>query len=482
MQTAVGPWWPWGRCGATRVALSRFLSSLAEAYVAGVPVDWSALFAGTARGGWICRRTPSSAERSLKASVGGEIQDVTTDDDGRRVLGRREREDLYDLAEVLDIADAGAGAEARLPTLSAWRKSRRKQLTLDSWRYSTTWRANALRSGTRLSGKWLIVAPGGDAPVEEVRQALVAAGAEVSVLKDLDQEALSDASGVVSLLAWDEESAFASTLGLVQAHGDGEVPLWVLTRGAAAVGADDPVSAVQTQVWALGQIVGLEQPGSWGGLVDVPVVWDERVTSSLAAVLAAGGVRIRSRCARRACTDVGWCVPRSAPNPAPVRQWNPSGTALITGGTGGIGGHLARWLAKEGVERLLLLSRSGEQAEGAAELAEELRESGAEVTIAACDVTDRTALAELIAGIPAEHPLTAVFHPRVAVHGSLAELDTAGIEDQIAVRVLGARHLDELTTELGVDLDAFVVFSRVLRCGAVRVMGRMRLRAVSWTG
>ncbi|MDC0774135.1 hypothetical protein, partial [Streptomyces sp. HD] len=126
-------------------------------------------------------------------SVGGEIQDATTDETDAAFWDAVEREDLSDLAEVLDVDDAGAGAEAWLPTLSAWRKSRRKQLTLDSWRYSTTWRANALRSGTRLSGKWLIVAPGGDAPVEEVRKALTAAGAEVSVLEGLDQVALADA-------------------------------------------------------------------------------------------------------------------------------------------------------------------------------------------------------------------------------------------------------------------------------------------------
>ncbi|WP_217213104.1 hypothetical protein, partial [Streptomyces sp. AC550_RSS872] len=54
------------------------------------------------------------------------------------------------------------------------------------------------------------------------------------------------------------------------------------------MGSDDLVSAVQSQVWALGQIVGLEQPVGWGGLIDVPVEWDERAATSLAAVLAAG--------------------------------------------------------------------------------------------------------------------------------------------------------------------------------------------------
>ncbi|MDC0774100.1 beta-ketoacyl reductase, partial [Streptomyces sp. HD] len=192
----------------------------------------------------------------------------------------------------------------------------------------------------------------------------------------------------------------------------------------------------------------------------VPVEWDERVASSLAGVLAAG--EGEDQVAVRSSGVYGRRLVRAplGANPTPTRTWNPSGTVLITGGTGGIGGHLARWLAKEGAERLLLVSRSGEQAEGVAELAAELGDLCAEVTFAACDVTDRAALAEVLAGIPDEHPLTAVFHTAGgAVHGSLAELDTAGFEDQIAARVLGARHLDELTTELGLDLDAFVVFS-----------------------
>ncbi|PWK67450.1 short-subunit dehydrogenase, partial [Streptomyces sp. CG 926] len=141
-------------------------------------------------------------------------------------------------------------------------------------------------------------------------------------------------------------------------------------------------------------------------------------------------------------------------------EWNPRGTVLITGGTGGIGAHLARWLAKDGAEHLLLLSRSGEAAEGAAELAAELRGLGAEVSVVACDVTDRDALAAIIEAVPADHPLTAVFHTAgVAGHGPLDEIEAAGLGGQLSARTRGARHLDEITSELGVELDAFVLFS-----------------------
>ncbi|MYU20161.1 SDR family NAD(P)-dependent oxidoreductase, partial [Streptomyces sp. SID8361] len=86
-------------------------------------------------------------------------------------------------------------------------------------------------------------------------------------------------------------------------------------------------------------------------------------------------------------------------------------TVLVTGASGTLGALFARHLvAERGVRQLLLVSRRGDQAPGAAELAAELGEVGAEVRWAACDVADRDALAEVFGAIPAEHPLTAVVH------------------------------------------------------------------------
>ncbi|MFH9590785.1 SDR family NAD(P)-dependent oxidoreductase, partial [Streptomyces luteogriseus] len=451
--------------------------SLAEAYVAGVPVDWSVVFAGSG-----ARRVdlPTYAFQHQRywlegVTIGGELDTASTDEVDAAFWDAVEREDLADLAQVLDTSDGMdsaslEAAETWLPALSAWRKGRRAQTTIDSWRYRTEWRANGMSLQSRLSGVWLVVSPGAGAPVEQVTGALTAAGAEV---RTLDIEAGTDRAqlaeqlagageiaGVVSLLAWDVDAALVSSLGLVQAHGDAGLvaPVWVLTRGAAAVGSDDAVSAVQSSLWAWGQVAGLELPGVWGGLVDVPAEWDERVSSGLAAVLAAGegedqvAVRSSGVYARRLVR-----APLGA-SAVPVREFKPQGTVLITGGTGGLGGHLARWLAGEGVSRLLLVSRRGPDAEGADELVAQLRESGADVSVVACDVTDRAALAEVIADVPAEHPLTGVFHAAgVSGYAQVVEATAEHLGGVLSARVDGARHLDELTARLG--LDAFVVFS-----------------------
>ncbi|MER5772865.1 SDR family NAD(P)-dependent oxidoreductase [Streptomyces sp. NPDC002039] len=143
----------------------------------------------------------------------------------------------------------------------------------------------------------------------------------------------------------------------------------------------------------------------------------------------------------------------------PGAPWPTEGTVLITGGTGTLGGLLARHLvAEHGVTSLLLTSRRGPDAPGARELAEELTAAGARVTVAACDVAERDELAALLAGIPADRPLTAVLHTAAALDDGLVESLTA--ERTAAVlrpKVSGALNLHALTKDL--DLSAFVLFS-----------------------
>ncbi|NEY36682.1 SDR family NAD(P)-dependent oxidoreductase, partial [Streptomyces sp. PRKS01-65] len=353
--------------------------------------------------------------------------------------------------------------EPVVPALSAWRRGRRAQSTLDGWRYRTVWRSVPVASSGVLSGRWVVVARSEDGTTAEVRQALESAGAEVTTLVTggaVDDEVFTGASGVVALLGLgDEDDTAAALVRLVQAHARAgvEAPLWVLTRGAAAVGGADVVRPEAAQVWALGQVAGLELPGTWGGLIDVSEEWDERVAAGLVDVLAAGAGE--DQVAVRPTGVFGRRLVRAPlAGAAPVRSWSPRGTVLITGGTGGLGAHLARWLAKEGAERLLLLSRSGDRAEGAAELAREIEALGTAVELVACDVTDRDALAGVIGAVPAEQPLTAVFHAAgVSGYADLGDISPEHLDDVLAARVVGARHLDELTA--GLELDAFVLFS-----------------------
>ncbi|MEV6936156.1 SDR family NAD(P)-dependent oxidoreductase, partial [Streptomyces sp. NPDC051132] len=254
------------------------------------------------------------------------------------------------------------------------------------------------------------------------------------------------------------------TLALVQALGDLGVtaPLWCATRGAVSTGAADPLTApAQAQVWGTGMVAALEHPQRWGGLVDLPDTADARARERLCAAL--GGPDGEDQLAVR---PAGLFVRRlvRAPQPArpsrPARAWKPRGTVLLTGGTGALGPHLARWLARGGATHLILPGRRGEDAPAAAGLRAELAASGTTLALPVCDLADRDQVARLLAGLDADGtPVTAVVHAAADI--ALAPLDTvpvAAYERVVAAKAAGAAHLDAL---LDRELDAFVLFSSI---------------------
>ncbi|MEU4526561.1 type I polyketide synthase [Amycolatopsis sp. NPDC024027] len=141
------------------------------------------------------------------------------------------------------------------------------------------------------------------------------------------------------------------------------------------------------------------------------------------------------------------------------RPPDPTGTVLITGGTGVLGGQIARRLVKRhGVRHLALLSRRGPGHPGTAPLVAELAGLGAEVTIFAADVGDRQDVADVLARLPVEHPLTAVVHTAGVARDATVDAITAeDLEAVLRAKATGARHLHELTA--GRELAAFVLFS-----------------------
>jgi short-subunit dehydrogenase len=150
-----------------------------------------------------------------------------------------------------------------------------------------------------------------------------------------------------------------------------------------------------------------------------------------------------------------------APRPATGTPWVPRGTVLVTGGTGAIGGHVARWLAGRGVPHIVLASRSGPAAPGAAELAAQLAAAGAQVTAVSCDMAERAEVSALLTRIAASGPpLAAVMHAAGAGQTtSTADTTVAELAAVVTAKTAGAALLDELTE--GLDLDGFVLFSSI---------------------
>jgi NAD(P)-dependent dehydrogenase (short-subunit alcohol dehydrogenase family)/acyl carrier protein len=202
----------------------------------------------------------------------------------------------------------------------------------------------------------------------------------------------------------------------------------------------------------------LEYPQLWGGLVDLPQTWDQEAADRLVEVLAGSedqvAVRSGGLFGRRLVAAARYG------HTSAVRRWEPSGTVLITGGTGALGGAVARWLAGAGVEHVVLASRRGLEAPGARELVDELAELGAGVTVVACDVADRAAVAAVLEAIPAQRALTGVVHAEgVLDDGVLDGLTPARFEAVYQSKVASALVLDELTRDL--DLSVFALFSSI---------------------
>ncbi|MFI9643203.1 SDR family NAD(P)-dependent oxidoreductase [Micromonospora sp. NPDC051925] len=226
--------------------------------------------------------------------------------------------------------------------------------------------------------------------------------------------------------------------------------LVLLTRDAVAAG-DSPVEPAPAALWGLVRAAEAEHPGRFV-LVDT----DDTGTDHLAAALATGEPEVAVR-------DGRLLVPRLTRMPVETGEtgtpWPVDDTVLITGGLGGLGSLVARHLVtRHGVRRLLLTGRSGAATAGAAELVAELTAAGADVTVAACDVADRDAVAALLADLPAAHPLGAVVHAAGTAENALVDaLTPAQLHRVLRPKVDAAWHLHDLTRDR--DLTAFVLFS-----------------------
>lgn len=368
--------------------LADFSRSLAGAYVAGVEIGWSAVASG-ARARALPTTYPFQRRRFWRA--------------GRRPHGRPggllHRVDWSELDRTVDIA-----------------------VPAGPW----------LVVADELADRWYAVVveairrTGGDAQVVTTAELAAASAGLV--------EAPDRWVGAVVLPPSAEQDAVSaaeaarSTIQALAKVADG-APVWFLTAGAVvAAPGDEPARPEQATVHGVGHAARLELGGRWGGVVDLPVTASSDVVEPLVdawsrrreSVMAIRGQRLLGR--RLGAGGV-----------RRVDRWRPRGTVLVSGAATPVGAVLARWVARHGADRLLLVGRAPD-----AELLRELEESGVRVSTSAIE------LASLRDAI-GEDELTAVVHAESdPVFAPVVEAESDGFRRTVEARSALPDLLDDL--------------------------------------
>ncbi|PPK68487.1 type I polyketide synthase [Actinokineospora auranticolor] len=402
----------------------RFLTSLAEAWVRGVEVDFTPVFPDACRiplPTYAFDRRDYWPEQVPEAGTGADAEFWAAVDNA----------DVSGLAKILGADDVPALGEV-LPSLTSWWRAKRAARATRDWRYRVSWTPVDLPPA--VDPHWLVVVPeGAPAWSGDVLEKLREHGTVVAVGEHDDLPLAEPVTTVVSLLAATPgvsptgvANAWTATARLAQAVGD--VPLWCVTTGI-----DDPV---QSGLWGLGRVLGLEST-AWRGLVAV----DSTVDGALLAA-AVGGQGPEDQLALRADGAYARRLVRDdTPEPAPVVREPAEGAVLVTGGSGGIGTRLAHWLLERGAREIVVVSRSG---------------TGPDlpgVTAERCDVADLAAVSRLRADLSARGVrVRSVYHAAGVVGG---DGDQSEWDSVCAPKVAGVGNLDAVFG----DAAEFVVFS-----------------------
>jgi acyl transferase domain-containing protein/acyl carrier protein len=351
--------------------------------------------------------------------------------------------------------------------------------------YQLAWRAAEPPAADHVApGRWIVLSDAGDLAAA-LGAELVARGATCLVVDaataadDIARHARG-ARGIVHLRALDArmpdgiEPGGAETLARAQHLTCGSAlelvralvatgvacRTWFVTRRSQPVLAADEIEPGQALLWGFGRALALEHPELWGGLIDI----DNPPSRTTAAAIAdelfgaggedqvahRGGQRLVARIERR--------------TQLPTQAWSPRGDVsyLITGGLGGIGLAVARWLVERGARHLVLTGRTaGAPSDLQRGRVAELEARGAAVRLAQLDTSDEPGMAALIADLrAADAPLRGVFHAAgIAGRQAIATLDAQQLGEILSAKVTGASLLHRLT--LDIELDRFVCFSSV---------------------
>ncbi len=385
------------------------------------------------------------------------------------------------------------------PLAGGWQPS---QEPVGTWFYRVDWQEAGAPAALPGADRWLILGDDGGvgaALAEQIagrggRAVLAPAPADptdpAAYDRLLEKGLTADCAGIVLLWALDarwqdvdgldraQDRGSRAAVLLVQAllrRGGAAPRLWLVTRGAQAVRAGESPDPAQAPLWGVGRVIANEYPSVWGGLIDLaPEDSDAEAAAQLAGALAdpAGADQIAFRDARRYAARLARAEWGQTTQPLAFRA---DSSYLLTGGLGGLGLAVARWMVERGARRLVLAGRTAlppraewgeidpiDPRHGRIAAVRGLEALGASVHLAAVDTADEAGLAAFLDGYRREGwpPIRGVVHAAgVTRDRLLMQQDRATFDAALRPKLRGAWLLHQAFADT--PLDFFILFSSV---------------------
>ena len=411
------------------------------------------------------------------------------------------------IEQLLQLSESGQREHlsALLPALNNWYEQTEAKVTVDGWCYEEQWQrvsvsaSSAVTDGASPAGAgglcWLVSGHWLDAiHLERLHETFRALGTIVECLTVNEATArlqadagtaeghalwprtvvylaggLPPGSSLADEKPWLRATSEAVTLaqGISQRKDALATRLWLCTPHALRISDDDVPTAPYLQaLWGLGRTLNLELPNCFGGLADLGPADDLTLRRMAATFLSAephsAGEEFALRGQELWTRRLHHAPSRTGSEPA-ARKWEPQGAILITGGTGALGSFLSHWLAERGAQHLILTSRRGEHAPGAADLVAALAGKGCHAEVRACDVSDSVAVDALIRELTSREEsrpaLRHIFHlAGEVVDVPLNELTPEAIEQEQSGKLGGAWALHDAVQRWECELESFVLY------------------------
>lgn len=495
----------------------QMMTTLGALYTHGVEIDWVGFYQGTDPHKVLLPNYPFQRQRYW-ISDAKQPQDEAVQSSKRSKVNTSLIEHLEtgDVSALIALLDAKLSPHERsalpaiLKHLVAEQQQQATRVTMNDWLYAVEWQdqpGEAVLPTTQpsVAQTWLILADAaggvGEALAVLLRQqgvqpVLVKAGATYRrVAADQFEIDPQCANGYQQLLAelpqvehvihlWSldapsdkntealtraVEQSCGTALQLIHALAKTQkslTSLYLVTRGAQAVQKRDKLGGMaQATLWGMGRALTVEDPTLHCVSIDLDEITDTAVESALLVAEIMGLSSVTAKETQVAFRDGRRYVARlnRTKLPEPERQKmivQPDATYLITGGLGGLGLLLARWLVEQGARHLLLMGRSRPTAVAQQQI-DQLVNLGATVTVGQADVSKLDQVTTLLSDIDGAYPLRGVLHAAgISEDASLLpQIDWARFARTLAAKVYGTWHLYIATAKT--PLDFFVSFSSI---------------------